>query len=163
MGLLQRLTGNDEDSRMKKTVKTVLKQIGYDIKAEGFDEYHGRKRFNIVYNKENVNVLVGKNGKNIMALEFLVNIIIKNRYGMDAKLMLDVNNYRKNKDIFLKDIALRAGEEVLKSGKNILLKPLNSYERKIVHTTLKKIKNIKTKSLGKGELKKILVKYSDEE
>ncbi len=163
MSLFQRLIGSDDESKIKKTLKTVLKQIGYDVKYESFDDYNQKRRLNLLYEKDNVNVLVGKNGKNIMALEFLTNIIIKNRYGFDANLMLDVNNYRKNKDIFLKDIALRAGEEVMKTRKNIMLKPLNSYERKIVHTTLKKIRNIKTKSLGKGELKKILVKYSNEE
>ena len=163
MSLFQRLIGSDDESKIKKTLKTVLKQIGYDVKYESFDDYNQKRRLNLLYEKDNVNVLVGKNGKNIMALEFLTNMIIKNRYGFDANLMLDVNNYRKNKDIFLKDIALRAGEEVMKTRKNIMLKPLNSYERKIVHTTLKKIRNIKTKSLGKGELKKILVKYSNEE
>jgi|MTBAKSStandDraft_1061840.scaffolds.fasta_scaffold39294_2 spoIIIJ-associated protein len=163
MSLLQKLMGTDEDSKIKKTVKCVFKQIGFDVKIEGFDEYHNRKRLNLTYAADDVNVLVGKNGKNIMALEFLINIMLKNRYSLETHLMLDVNQYRKNKDVFLKDIALKAGEEVLKTGKDVILKPLNPYERKIVHTTLKKIKYVRTKSLGKGELKKILVTYARDE
>lgn len=76
--------------------------------------------------------------------------------------MLDVNNYRKKKDMFLKDIAIKAGEEVLKTKKKVYLKPMNSYERKIVHITLQNVKNVSTKSIGRGKLKKIIVFYKNE-
>ncbi len=164
MGLLSRLFGTDQDSKVKKIIKDIFKNIGYaDIIMGDFDEYNGKRRLNISYSGQNANVLVGKNGKNIMALEFLTNIIIKNRTSEDPNLLLDVNDYRKNKDIFLKEIALKAGEEVLKTKKDVVLKPLNPYERKIIHVTLKKIKKIQTKSLGRGDLKKIVVSYCDTE
>lgn len=164
MGFLSNLFSTDPDVKVKKIVKDIFKNIGYGTVEFGeFDEYNDKRRLNISYTGENANVLVGKNGKNIMALEFLTNIIIKNRTGEDPNLLLDVNDYRKNKDVFLKEIALKAGEEVLKTKKEIVLKPLNPYERKIVHLTLKKIKRIQTKSIGRGELKKIIVSYNDPE
>ncbi len=164
MSFLSNLFAVNPDVKMKKIIKDIFKNIGYDAVELGeFDEYNDKRRLNILYTGDNANVLVGKNGKNIMALEFLTNIIIKNRTGEDPNLLLDVNDYRKNKDIFLKEIALKAGEEVLKTKKEITLKPLNPYERKIVHVTLKKIKRIQTKSIGRGDLKKIIVSYTETE
>lgn len=164
MGFLSNLFSTDPDAKVKKIVKDIFKNIGFSAVEFGdFDEYNDKRRLNLSYNGENANVLVGKNGKNIMALEFLTNIIIKNRTGEDPNLLLDVNDYRKNKDVFLKEIALKAGEEVLKTKQEIVLKPLNPYERKIVHLTLKKIKRIQTKSIGRGDLKKIIVSYTESE
>jgi spoIIIJ-associated protein len=164
MGFLHKLFGIDEvEAKSKKILKEIFSLLEFDVKFSSFDEHSGKKRLNLIYNKDDVNVLVGKNGKNIMALENFLNIILNKKLERkDVQIMLDVNDYRKNKELFLKDIALKAGEEVLKTRKNVVLRPLNSYERKIVHTTLKKIKNVKTKSLGNGDLKKILVTYNED-
>lgn len=79
MKFLKKLLKIDTDSKIKKILKKVFNVIDYDVKLEGFDEYKGKKRMNLIYEEDDANVLVGKNGKNIMALELLVNIIIKNR------------------------------------------------------------------------------------
>jgi len=151
----------DTNSKIKKILEEVFNVINYDVELNDFDEYNGTKRMNLSYEEDDANVLVGKNGKNIMALETLINIILKKRLNIKNKIMLDVNNYRKKKDIFLKDIAIKAGEEVLKAKRKVYLKPMNAYERKVVHKTLQNIKNVTTKSIGKGKLKKIVVYYNN--
>jgi len=151
----------DTNSKIKKILEEVFNVINYDVELNDFDEYNGTKRMNLSYEEDDANVLVGKNGKNIMALETLINIILKKRLNIKNKIMLDVNNYRKKKDIFLKDIAIKAGEEVLKTKRKVYLKPMNAYERKVVHKTLQNVKNVTTKSIGKGKLKKIVVYYNN--
>ncbi|TYB31862.1 MAG: hypothetical protein FXF47_01975 [Candidatus Mcinerneyibacterium aminivorans] len=162
MKFLKKIFNLDEDSKIKKILKEVFNVIEYNVEFSDFDKYNGNKRMNLKYDDDDVNVLVGKNGKNIMALELLVNIILKKRLDTATKIMLDVNDYRKKKDMFLKDIAIKAGEEVLKTKKKVYLKPMNSYERKVVHKTLQNVKHVNTKSIGKGKLKKIVVYYSHE-
>ena len=161
MNFLKKILKIDTNSKIKKILEEVFDIINYDVELNDFDEYNGTKRMNLSYEEDDANVLVGKNGKNIMALETLINIILKKRLNIKNKIMLDVNNYRKKKDIFLKDIAIKAGEEVLKAKRKVYLKPMNAYERKVVHKTLQNIKNVTTKSIGKGKLKKIVVYYNN--
>lgn len=161
MNFFKKILKIDTNSKIKKILEEVFDVINYDVELNDFDEYNGTKRMNLSYEEDNANVLVGKNGKNIMALETLINIILKKRLNIKNKIMLDVNNYRKKKDIFLKDIAIKAGEEVLKTKRKVYLKPMNAYERKVVHKTLQNIKNVTTKSIGKGKLKKIVVYYNN--
>jgi len=161
VNFLKKILKIDTNSKIKKILEEVFDIINYDVELNDFDEYNGTKRMNLSYEEDDANVLVGKNGKNIMALETLINIILKKRLNIKNKIMLDVNNYRKKKDIFLKDIAIKAGEEVLKAKRKVYLKPMNAYERKVVHKTLQNIKNVTTKSIGKGKLKKIVVYYNN--
>ena len=161
MNFLKKILKIDTNSKIKKILEEVFDIINYDVELNDFDEYNGTKRMNLSYEEDDANVLVGKNGKNIMALETLINIILKKRLNIKNKIMLDVNNYRKKKDIFLKDIAIKAGEEVLKTKRKVYLKPMNAYERKVVHKTLQNVKNVTTKSIGKGKLKKIVVYYNN--
>ena len=161
MNFFKKILKIDTNSKIKKILEEVFDVINYDVELNDFDEYNGTKRMNLSYEEDDANVLVGKNGKNIMALETLINIILKKRLNIKNKIMLDVNNYRKKKDIFLKDIAIKAGEEVLKTKRKVYLKPMNAYERKVVHKTLQNIKNVTTKSIGKGKLKKIVVYYNN--
>ncbi|HMA69284.1 MAG TPA: R3H domain-containing nucleic acid-binding protein [Candidatus Mcinerneyibacterium sp.] len=161
MNFFKKILKIDTNSKIKKILEEVFNVINYDVELNDFDEYNGTKRMNLSYEEDDANVLVGKNGKNIMALETLINIILKKRLNIKNKIMLDVNNYRKKKDIFLKDIAIKAGEEVLKAKRKVYLKPMNAYERKVVHKTLQNIKNVTTKSIGKGKLKKIVVYYNN--
>jgi len=161
VNFLKKILKIDTNSKIKKILEEVFDIINYDVELNDFDEYNGTKRMNLSYEEDDANVLVGKNGKNIMALETLINIILKKRLNIKNKIMLDVNNYRKKKDIFLKDIAIKAGEEVLKTKRKVYLKPMNAYERKVVHKTLQNVKNVTTKSIGKGKLKKIVVYYNN--
>ena len=161
MNFFKKILKIDTNSKIKKILEEVFDVINYDVELNDFDEYNGTKRMNLSYEEDDANVLVGKNGKNIMALETLINIILKKRLNIKNKIMLDVNNYRKKKDIFLKDIAIKAGEEVLKTKRKVYLKPMNAYERKVVHKTLQNVKNVTTKSIGKGKLKKIVVYYNN--
>ena len=74
-------------------------------------------------------------------------------------LSIDVENYRQKQDYFLEKNAKKIGREVTLSKINIKLDPMNSYERKIVHSALQNFKYIKTESEGKEPNRCVVVKY----
>ena len=61
----------------------------------------------------------------------------------------------------LKNIAISAANEVKKTKKSILLEPMNPFERRIIHLTLKEEMNIETVSEGDGLIKSVKVLYDE--
>ena len=66
-----------------------------------------------------------------------------------------IKNIKKKKLIFL---AKNIAKEVLKTGVEVNLDPMNSYERRIIHNTLSNFKNIVTESSGEEPNRYVVIK-----
>jgi spoIIIJ-associated protein len=101
--------------------------------------------------------LVGKDGEVIEALQHLVKLAIAKRYKENMKLLLDVNGYRERRKKTIITMAKRLADKVRKEGRPIKTKPLNPYERRIIHTLFKGNSKISTHSEGEGHTKKVII------
>jgi spoIIIJ-associated protein len=72
-------------------------------------------------------------------------------------LSLDAGDYRKTRKEELESRALKLAIEVRENGKNRTIPPLNPAERRIVHMILQKDKTIRSRSIGDGLYKKVLI------
>lgn len=121
-------------------------------KIEGFIEKKVRGNnveFNIDAGEFN-GYLIGKNSRNLIALQTLVSTIINNYYeGEDLKVVLvDVGGYKRRKERSLENMAVEYGKQVARTKQTIKLDGLNAYERKIIHNKLSTWKDVKTHSEG---------------
>ncbi|NTW13852.1 MAG: hypothetical protein HGA31_02350 [Candidatus Moranbacteria bacterium] len=71
---------------------------------------------------------------------------------------VDVNDYWKDKIRLLRRDAEEAAHQVIASGRPVQLRPMFSYERKIVHSVLADNERVETESSGRGEERKVIVK-----
>ena len=78
-------------------------------------------------------ILIGKEGKNIEALQILLRNTIKNQTGIDIKINVDASNYKKKKEENFEKEIKKVIKEVLESHIEVKLDPMNSYNRRIVH------------------------------
>jgi spoIIIJ-associated protein len=103
--------------------------------------------------------LIGKKGKNLDALQLLLNIYA-GRLGMDEmRVILDTENYRIRREESLVRLAYNVAEKVRESKGSILLEPMNPFDRWLIHTTLNDINDVETKSEGEGLYKQVRVYY----
>lgn len=115
------------------------------------------KKNKIIVEGNDLSVLIGKNGKNIEALDYIINLIAKRKKLAARKIIIDVKDYRKKNIEEINKLALRMAEKVKKEGKKIILRPMSSYERKIVHNLLSKVKEVKTKSKDNEPNRRIVI------
>jgi spoIIIJ-associated protein len=54
-------------------------------------------------------------------------------------------------------MATRLGEKVKKKKKPITIEAMNAHDRRIIHLTLKNDQSLETKSVGKGEMRKLVI------
>jgi spoIIIJ-associated protein len=101
--------------------------------------------------------LTGKDGEVLESLQHLVKLAIAKRYKENLKLLLDVNDFREGRKKTIVSMAKRLAEKVRKEGKPVRTKPLNPYERRIIHTLFKNNNRITTHSEGDGHTKKVVI------
>lgn len=91
---------------------------------------NGRAHVSVITDSE---VLVGQDGEVLEALQELARLAVITETGNRSRLMLDIGGYRDRRRKALGDLAADAVEEAKASGEPVRLKPMNPFERKIVH------------------------------
>jgi spoIIIJ-associated protein len=139
----------------------VLKELLPFLGVENFtiDEYEGEEGgiiLDIV--GEDLAVLIGRHGKTLDALQFIVSAISSKRNGFRYPVVIDVEGYKNRRRNKIEEIAFRAVEKAEKQNRDVKLRPMTAYERRIVHVCLKEHKGIETVSEGKQPDRYIIVK-----
>ena len=83
-----------------------------------------------------LNHLVGREGEVLDSLQELTRLAVQTSTGERSRLMLDIEGFRAKKRDELRALAESTAEEVKRSGVAIALKPMNAFERKVIHDTI---------------------------
>jgi spoIIIJ-associated protein len=95
-----------------------------------------------------VAVLIGKHGKTIDSIQYLVGAALASGADPGPRVVVDAGGYRERREVRLVQIAERSASEVQRSGQVVRLEPMTSAERKIVHEHLKDTAGVETHSEG---------------
>ena len=106
---------------------------------------------------EDSGLLIGRRGQTLQSLQFLVNLIVRKRFGDEVRVVLDVEGYRQRREISLKDMASKVASRVVQSSRSITLEPMPPADRRIVHTTLAEHPGVTTQSMGEGDNRKVTI------
>jgi len=102
-------------------------------------------------------LLIGKRGKNLDALQYIVSKAA-NRFNESKKMIIiDTETYRKRREESLIALARELGEKARRTQKPITVSHMNAHNRRIIHMTLQNEEGITTKSRGEGEFRKIVI------
>lgn len=138
----------------KKFLTELAGLYGVSVKVEASTEGE-RVLFSIETADEEA--LTGKDGEVLESLQHLVKLAIAKKYKENLKLLLDVNDFRERRKKTIVSMAKRLADKVKKEGKPIKTKPLNPFERRIIHTLFKNNNRISTHSEGDGHTKKVII------
>jgi spoIIIJ-associated protein len=106
---------------------------------------------------EHVDEIVAENGKILDSLQYLLRKMIGKSFTEKAIISLDAGGFRANRNEELKQLGLELAADVKKSGKTRSIPSLNPSERRVVHITLQDDKDIRSRSVGEGIFKKVLI------
>lgn len=91
--------------------------------------------------------LIGRHGEVVDALQQLTRLAVQQKTGERSHLIVDVDGFLKRKRQHLRDFALDAVDEVRETGEPVNLKPMNSFERKVIHDVVRE-EGLKSRSHG---------------
>jgi spoIIIJ-associated protein len=128
-----------------------------DIKSNVEEVKEEEDILHIRINSQSSGLIIGKKGRTLEALQFLVNVIANKNREESKKVLLDIEGYRGKKEESIRRLALKTANIVRKTRKAKLLEPMNPFERRLVHLTLQNFSDIETKSEGEGIYKKVKI------
>ncbi|MBE6844390.1 MAG: protein jag [Ruminococcus sp.] len=101
--------------------------------------------------------VIGRRGETLDALQYLCSLVVNKGEGDYVRITLDSCGYRDKRAETLKNLAEKIGNKVLKSGRSVVLEPMNPYERRIIHSTVVKIEGVNSKSIGEEPYRKVVI------
>lgn len=144
----------------KAKLDEILKNI-FEITNENDIEYTIEKVNNqmlLNINGEKIAHLIGYKGKTIESLQSLLNAMLQREDEEYAKVFVEINGYKKQKEQKLRRLANKMADNVIRFRKPIKLEPMSAYERLIIHKELANRKDVETESIGEEPIRRVVIK-----
>lgn len=151
---------DEELDEVADTAIAVLQDIlkYFDVGEATIDEYEGDEGELILdITGPDLAVLIGRHGRTLDALQFIVSAITVRKIGFRYPVVVDVEGYKNRQRQKLESIAHSAANRAAGQNKNVKLRPMTPYERRIVHIALRNDERVETASEGEGAGRHIVV------
>jgi spoIIIJ-associated protein len=142
----------------KEILEQIMAQLEFNVRVEIAEGE--TNRLNVVGEgdeKEALGALIGRKGERLSALQHLVNLLLSKRVGEWTRILVDVEDYRGRRERQLRDLANRAAERVVETGKMLQLEPMPALERRWIHLALRDHDRVATQSIGDEPNRRVVV------
>ncbi len=143
----------------REILETLMTHLGFEGVSVEIREGE-TSRLNVVgegADREALGSLIGRKGERLSALQHLVNLMLSRRTGQWTRVLVDVEDYRGRRERQLVDLAQRAAERVLETGKMLQLEPMPALERRWIHLALRDNAGVGTQSVGEEPNRRVVV------
>ena len=140
---------------IKEKLVNILREMGYQAEVE-IQVKQDIPTYRIYSNNDSL--LIGKNGKNLEALQIVLRQIVNTETGINYRFFLDVSDYKEKNEHHLEVLARRLAREVATTKIEVKMDSMNSYERRIVHNVLTNNKKVYTESVGEEPNRCVVIK-----
>lgn len=135
-----------------------LKKISLELGAPAEIELKQEgKQVQFILTGEKIALLIGKRGQTLNSLQYLTQLVMNRHSSQFYTVLLDAEDYRKRRNDTLVQLAERLAQKALRTGQEVALEPMPSYERKVIHTALVKNRKVKTYSDGNDPHRHIVI------
>lgn len=151
---------DEELDRIADTAIAALQDIlkYFNVGEVTIDEYEGDEGELILdITGDDLAVLIGRHGKTLDALQFLVSTITVRTIGFRYPVIVDIEGYKSRQRQKLESIARTTANRAVSQGKSVKMRPMTPYERRIVHITLRDDDRVETASEGEGSARHVVV------
>jgi spoIIIJ-associated protein len=145
-----------DSKKIKKIAEDLIRKIAPEAEINVLAQKDAA--ISIEAKVDDPQMLIGVNAETLMAIQHLLRVILRKAAGEACYIDLDINNYKKKRREYLKELAITTANEVSLAKREISLAPMSSYERRIIHMELSERADIATESQGDGSERKVVVK-----
>jgi len=154
------------NEKLKKIILDLLGHMGFSAgggsasggEVEIFErQEEGRVVFNI--RTRDAQLLIGKQGANLEALQHIVRIMFRKETQDDRfPFAIDIDDYKDQRSLYLKELARKAAQHVRQNKKAVSLEPMAAHERRVIHDYLSLYSDIGSESTGVDPNRKVIIR-----
>lgn len=137
-------------------LQEILDQFGIEAAVEEYEGDDGEIILDAV--NGDLAVLIGRHGRTLDSLQALVSAIVNRKLGFRYPVIIDIEGYRHRRRQKLEDMARRMADRVAKQRTPARMRPMNAYERRVVHVALRSDQRVTTQSEGEDPYRQVVIK-----
>ncbi len=142
----------------ERIAKTFLKEMFISMGLiVNIDTTLKEKQLEIKISGDDMGIIIGKRGQTLDAIQYLVNLVVNKGTAPYISVTLDTENYRERRKETLESLAFNLAKKVKHTGKNVVLEPMNPYERRIIHSALQNDRYVTTYSEGDEPYRNVVI------
>jgi len=147
-----------QEKIIKKITEELFKKMGFEQAIVEVKQQKTSPILVVSVQVEDAGQLIGQSGSNLNDLQRILRILVNKKLSQPSIFLLDINNYREKRKQFLKELSQELANQVTKTKKSVMLQPMSSYERRIIHLELAEQPNITTESIGEEPERRVVIK-----
>ncbi len=135
-------------------LSNVTRMMGVNVEIRMLEE---ENHLTVEMTGDTLGVLIGRRGETMDALQYLTSLTVNKDKNDYTRVSLDVEHYRAKREATLRSLALRMANRARKSGRRVVLEPMNPYERRVLHSALQNNPYVQTHSEGEEPYRRVII------
>lgn len=144
--------------KIRKITKEFFQKTTFDVSLDFSTQEENTLLVKV--KTEDPQILIGERGQTLADIQHLLKIILRKKTEELFYVNVDINDYKKKKAEYLKELANSVADDVILSKEEKALSPMRAFERRIVHMELAERSGVITESIGERDERKVVVKPS---
>lgn len=147
------------DKKQSKIVQDTTEELLKLLEIQGgFEVKETEEAIEINLNTEDSGIVIGYHGDTLESLQLVLSLCLARKLGEFKRVSIEVGEYKKKREEWLKNLAAETKDRVLSENKEIYLSDLKSWERRVVHMILQNDQEVVSESIGEGKDRVLVVK-----
>jgi spoIIIJ-associated protein len=141
------LQGEDTpEGKAQRFLMEVTRLMNVDVSVDASADNEGNVKADM--HGDTLGILIGRRGETLDALQYLTSLYVNRGQDDYTRVTIDTENYRAKREEALTRLANRMANRAIKTGRKVVLEPMNPYERRILHSALQQNEAVTTHSEG---------------
>jgi len=133
----------------------VTRLMGVNVTVNARCDEEGNVRVDMF--GDTLGILIGRRGETLDALQYLTSLYVNRGQEGYTRVTLDTENYRAKREEALRRLANRMANRAVKTGRKVVMEPMNPYERRILHSALQQNDAVTTHSEGEEPNRHVVI------
>ncbi|MRG87954.1 RNA-binding cell elongation regulator Jag/EloR [Salinibacillus xinjiangensis] len=145
----------DKSKEGEEYLRQIAEKMGIEV---DLNVIKNDKEIQYELSGDKIAMLIGKRGQTLNALQYLTQLVVNKNIDRYKTVIVDAEGYRGRRNDTLKQLADRLAQKAVRIQKEVLLEPMPSYERKVIHTALQNYQKVSTYSDGVEPNRRVVIK-----
>jgi spoIIIJ-associated protein len=132
--------------KAQRFLMEVTRLMGVNVSVAANTDEEGNVRVDM--QGDTLGILIGRRGETLDALQYLTSLNVNRGQEAYTRVTIDTESYRAKREEALTRLANRMANRAVKTGRKVVLEPMNPYERRILHSALQQNDAVTTHSEG---------------
>ena len=143
------------EAKAQEFLLGLTSRMGVNVSVNARQDEEGNVRVDMF--GDTLGILIGRRGETLDALQYLTSLYVNRGQEGYTRVTLDTENYRAKREEALRRLANRMANRAIKTGRKVVMEPMNPYERRILHSALQQNDAVTTHSEGEEPNRHVVI------